>query len=286
VGRNGSTIEGIASDLICNISNVAVQLVFSGTTWTVFAQAGGAGGVIDINSQTTGTLGVARGGTGATSLTANAVLIGNGTSAVSAVAPGTAGNVLASNGMAWTSVAPAGGGAWTFLSSVSASNSSIVEFDGVFSLTYDLYAVTCSNLFVGTSGASLFTQFKISGAYRTSSYSMHLHSSAQGSTAYAAIAPASFPAQITVLSDMGNDVWDNAGFVMYFYGPANTSTTKVRPISWTGINTKNGTAGAQMAFGVGTYTGGTVGPIEAVKFYMSAGNINSGTFRVYGIKNS
>ena len=53
-----------------------------------------------------GTLGVANGGTGAATLTANAVLIGNGTSAVSAVAPGSSGNVLTSNGTAWTSAAP------------------------------------------------------------------------------------------------------------------------------------------------------------------------------------
>jgi hypothetical protein len=44
VGRNGSTIEGLAEDLICNISNVSVQLVYSGTTWNVFAQVGGASG--------------------------------------------------------------------------------------------------------------------------------------------------------------------------------------------------------------------------------------------------
>ena len=105
VGRNGSTIEGTATDLICNISSVSVQLVYSGTTWDVFAQAGGAGGVIDINTQTTGTLTVSRGGTGATTLTANAVLVGNGTSAVSSVAPGTLGNILTSNGTSWTSAA-------------------------------------------------------------------------------------------------------------------------------------------------------------------------------------
>jgi hypothetical protein len=237
-------------------------------------------------SDLSGTLGVANGGTGATTLTANAVLVGNGTSAVASVAPGTLGNILTSNGTSWTSAAAAGSGAWTFLGSVSASGSSTVELNSIFSSTYDVYAITCSDLFIATLGASLYMQFKIGGVYMTSSYSMHLHSSAQGSTAYAAIAPASFPTQITVLSDMGNNTWDSAGFVMHFYGPANASTSKVRPVSWTGINTKNTTAGAQMAFGAGTYTGGTNGPIEAVKFYMSAGNISSGTFRVYGIKNS
>lgn len=52
---------------------------------------------------------VASGGTGATTLTANNVLLGNGTSAVQVVAPGTNGNVLTSNGTTWASSAlPAG----------------------------------------------------------------------------------------------------------------------------------------------------------------------------------
>jgi len=56
-----------------------------------------------------GTLGVAGGGTGATTLTANNVLLGNGTSALQAVAPSTAGNVLTSNGTTWTSATPSAG---------------------------------------------------------------------------------------------------------------------------------------------------------------------------------
>ena len=56
-----------------------------------------------------GTLNVANGGTGATSLTANNVILGNGTSAVQVVAPSTAGNVLTSNGTTWQSTTPAAG---------------------------------------------------------------------------------------------------------------------------------------------------------------------------------
>lgn len=52
-------------------------------------------------------LAVADGGTGASTLTANNVLLGNGTSAVQFVAPGSSGNVLTSNGTTWTSAAAA-----------------------------------------------------------------------------------------------------------------------------------------------------------------------------------
>ena len=51
-------------------------------------------------------LAVADGGTGSSTLSANAVLLGNGTSALQTVAPSTNGNVLTSNGTTWTSAAP------------------------------------------------------------------------------------------------------------------------------------------------------------------------------------
>ena len=50
-------------------------------------------------------LAVADGGTGASTLSANAVLLGNGTSALQTVAPSTSGNVLTSDGTTWTSAA-------------------------------------------------------------------------------------------------------------------------------------------------------------------------------------
>jgi hypothetical protein len=51
---------------------------------------------------------VADGGTGVSTLSANAVLLGNGTSALQTVAPSTSGNILTSNGTTWTSAAPSG----------------------------------------------------------------------------------------------------------------------------------------------------------------------------------
>jgi len=59
-------------------------------------------------SNVTGTVAVANGGTGSTTLTANNVLLGNGTGALQVVAPSTSGNVLTSNGTTWTSSSPGG----------------------------------------------------------------------------------------------------------------------------------------------------------------------------------
>jgi len=92
----------------------------SGNTGTVSSVAfsGGSTGITVSGSPITstgtitiaGTLVVANGGTGATSLAANNVVLGNGTSAVQVVAPSTSGNVLTSNGTTWQSTAPAASG--------------------------------------------------------------------------------------------------------------------------------------------------------------------------------
>jgi len=75
----------------------------------ILANAVNSSGQLNVGTNATGTLPVANGGTGSATLTANNVLLGNGTSALQVVAPGTNGNVLTSNGTTWTSAAPSGG---------------------------------------------------------------------------------------------------------------------------------------------------------------------------------
>jgi|GEM_PF-1092354 len=55
------------------------------------------------SANVTGTIAPMYGGTGLTSLTANSLIVGNGTSAVNLIAPSTSGNVLTSNGTSWVS---------------------------------------------------------------------------------------------------------------------------------------------------------------------------------------
>ena len=74
-----------------------------------FANKVNTSGQADLTTAVTGTLPVTNGGTGATTLGSGEVLIGAGTSAVTSVAAGTAGNVLTSNGTTWTSSAATGG---------------------------------------------------------------------------------------------------------------------------------------------------------------------------------
>lgn len=89
-----------------NGANTIVSRGASGEFAAGVITADGSGiTALNASNISTGTLAVARGGTGAATLTANNVLLGNGTSALQVVAPGTSGNVLTSNGTTWTSSA-------------------------------------------------------------------------------------------------------------------------------------------------------------------------------------
>ena len=73
------------------------------------AKSGANSDITSITGLTTA-LTVPQGGTGLATLTANNVVLGNGTSNVQFVAPSTTGNLLTSNGTTWTSAAPPAGG--------------------------------------------------------------------------------------------------------------------------------------------------------------------------------
>lgn len=90
-----STIAGNTTAAGTGVAVKAGQSLFVYTDGTNF---------VTIHAETlTNTLAVTAGGTGLTTLTANNVILGNGTSTPQFVAPGTAGNVLVSDGTTWTS---------------------------------------------------------------------------------------------------------------------------------------------------------------------------------------
>jgi hypothetical protein len=113
-GGTGQTTQQAAMDALAGSTTSGQYLRGNGTD--VVMSAIQAADVPTLNQNTTGTaanvtgtVAVANGGTGATTLTANNVILGNNGSAVQLVAPSTSGNVLTSNGTTWTSAAAGGG---------------------------------------------------------------------------------------------------------------------------------------------------------------------------------
>jgi hypothetical protein len=166
-GVGGSTNSSVDGSINLNGTNAQVDISPTGTGHVHINPTGS--GSVEINPTSAGTInnmaiggttpaagafttvtassaiGVASGGTGASSLTVNNVVLGNGTSPVQLVAPGTSGNVLTSNGTTWSSTAPAAqtypgsgiavstGSAWT--TSLTAPSGTIVGTTDTQTLT-------------------------------------------------------------------------------------------------------------------------------------------------------
>lgn len=95
----GNAISNIENADIKSAAAIARTKIANGTASHVVINDGSG----TLSSEAN--LDVTRGGTGAGTLTLNNVLLGNGTSTLQFVAPGTNGNVLTSNGTTWTSAA-------------------------------------------------------------------------------------------------------------------------------------------------------------------------------------
>lgn len=140
VGANGRVLTANSSATLGVSWDVAGGGNITGPTMTANAVVVGAGGsgIAPLASLGTtghplvsagagappafGVLGVAGGGTSLATLTAQSILIGNGTNTPIELAPGTSGNVVTSNGTAWTSATPASGGTLTKVQWTAAQN--------------------------------------------------------------------------------------------------------------------------------------------------------------------
>jgi len=127
IGNGTNAVKFVAPGTNGNV------LTSNGSSWSSTAAAAAtriSGGTTGLTPNTlssgdvtlAGTLVATNGGTGRSTLTANNILVGNGTAAVNFIAAGTAGNVLTSNGTTWASAAlnPTTGEVLTATSSASA----------------------------------------------------------------------------------------------------------------------------------------------------------------------
>jgi len=102
---------------------------------------------------------VADGGTGRSTLTDKAVLIGAGTSAINSVSPGTAGNLLTSDGTNWASTAPPfTKSAWVYYDSGIISSYNIASVTnpgtGLYTITFTTAFSNANYMVVGTGQAN------------------------------------------------------------------------------------------------------------------------------------
>jgi hypothetical protein len=202
-----------------------------------------------------------------------------------ALGPGNDGQVLTSAGAGAPPVFEdaAGGGALTYIASVTASSSGTVDFLTSFSSTYDDYVVRCNNIVAGTDSSVLYCRVALSGsADATSSayvYAMFGLSEAAGDENAASTGQTNFRFGI---SGLGNASGESGSGEIWLMGVNNTALNKHVHWTWTHLNEGNV---LEYGTGGGTYMNSTVA-WTGCSFLFSAGNVASGDFHLYGVAKS
>lgn len=153
------TVTGVSGTGTVN----GLTLSGSGSS-SVTLTLGGTLSNISLTSQVTGTLPVANGGTGVSTLPLNSVLIGNGANGVQSVAPGADNTVLTSQSGAWVAATVSGGGGAGTLTvtngtggAVTVGDVGVINASGqfVYQTTRASFGIWCVVLTAGNAGADI-----------------------------------------------------------------------------------------------------------------------------------
>ncbi len=184
-----------------------------------------------------------------------------------------------------TSVVSAAGGSLVYLSTVTASASATVDIETTFDSTYDAYLIVVSGLLTANAAPGLYCRLKVGGTYQTANYHFV--------NIYAQSGSATPSADVSLSAAAINFGWSTIGggasprssdFNIRILNPS--STTLEKSVILEGRTIRGDNNFNEISFKCsGRYTGGTTA-LTGVRIYAGSGNIASGTFRLYGIKNS
>lgn len=236
------------------------------------------------------------GGTGQnTSASTGVAQVSSGTWSVStALADGTTATTQSSNDnstkvatTAYVDAAAGGGGAWTYISSATASASASLTFTSGIDSTYNVYMFTFDYILPATDQVYLSCRTSTdagstwdSGASDYSYESMYV-AGAVGVNSSAGTGTVILTGGGAAGNNPGNA--SNEGIVgrFFLYNPSDITHYKLLEgnFTWSSSVSNNISAFASM-------TRESTGDIDGVQFFMSSGNISSGTIRMYGLTKS
>lgn len=228
---------------------------------------------------------VTQGGTGLTTLPANAVLVGNGASPVTSVAtPTVAKQVLAAPGVGlaptFQLLNP------TLLNTVAMTGQNAVSDTTSISANYTDYMVIFSGVTVN-GATQLLPAFLLSqnggASYLTNTYNQNILNMNSAATTPGVANAVTTLTGFAITSTISNGLTNNTvpfDSVVYIWGPG--STTLAKRVSWQSW----GQVGAFFVVGIGGgYVSGatTLLAANAFRLLLPSGTFASGTMRVYGL---
>lgn len=177
------------------------------------------------------------------------------------------------------SPAVAGGGAWTFISSQTASNDASIDFTSGIDGTYPLYAIQVINC-NPVSSASLEVRTDGNGGASFDAGASDYFETIMFATSSGVSSSGGTSSSIQISdTGVGTGAQDAINGIIYIYNPSASTNTQIMAL----MGAADGTSAViSHTFGARN----SAAAVDAIRLLMSSGNIASGTFVLYGIKNS
>jgi len=188
-----------------------------------------------------------------------------------------------------------GGGAWTLIKTLTASSSATLSFvdgasDVTLDSTYPIYLFKFINIHIETDNRNLMMNMSIDGGSnynvtKTTTFfegGYHAEDDSDAGISYeASLDLAQATGYATIAPNVGNGNDESVSGYMHLFAPSDTTFVKhfiVEANEYYNVN-----------FSIKCFTAGygnTTSAVDAIQFKMSSGNIDAGTIKLYGIKDS
>jgi hypothetical protein len=263
-----TVVSGTPNDLLYNnagfLGNAGIAtFLTSGTGITIT-------GTTNATIALTTPVSSANGGSGNSSPAAHTIPINEGSGSQNNTTAGTTGQAILSNG---AGVDPSfKSGPWTLINTLTASSSASLQDTTSITSAYSDYEIVFTNLIPSTTSVSCELQIHSGGTFQTSAYAGS--GFVPNGTAIIQIVASTF----IPLCNSGSQV-NSAPGITGSLRISNPSSSAIHPVS--GIVTYNGAGGAIAQWIVGA-DWNSAGVIDGFQFLFSAGNITSGTVKIYG----
>jgi hypothetical protein len=214
-----------------------------------------------------------------------------GSTVLGYVAPSTSGNVLTSNGSVWQSVAPAGGGAWELLNTITASNVATLNITGLNTsyTDYEVFNIVIKNFSASSNSTNLLGRlmFGTSTTATTSAiYNSVRHGASSGNGAWGGTYEDD-QSSFRLIVPPVNAIAANAGHTLTLDVRVNQGETGVIPsikTNYSAIYENDISYGFSAAFFRDSSS--TYSKINGIQLFMSSGNIYLADVYIYGLKKS
>lgn len=169
---------------------------------------------------------------------------------------------------------------WNLIQTQNASGVASIDFTTGINSTYDKYVIALTDVMPVTDGVDLWLRFMQTGTPLTSGY-YHNRATFQLNTASSSwsLNGSASDGQLVLASGNANSGGHGVDMIIFIHHPS--ASNRVPNANWSGLHVSSNTNGYSIQ-GAGVWN--TQAAINGLRFMLSSGNIQTGSFSLYGVR--